>query len=1188
MATRKRPRDERSRPKTGVTKEMELSNMTTTQFLGGTPKAWMIGAHSSAVRSSGQADTSTRARTSSFPAQQNLEQARSTPIYTTDSQDNREELHPQNTSSDTAAQLSMVPTNHHLPSNSASPVLANTVSLQKETTVEIRDPNPLLPSPAPSEETTHTTNLIQSEVDSMEQSAPHHGLGSQADGRPEERIPENVRLMELAARFGGIDELERRLQSVNSSPSNLLGTTSSEKFSGSPSAQSLSFSRASMVNDNQSSTRQQTVPLPSNAPVPELIRSWPHGQAQHTAQQQPQPDDQEQTLLKPSAHLSAVDAMLNLVRYENSLLGNKSSLAETRVKLLHDACQCEDEMYLTLHQLFSIHTSPKPSSLSITLSTTLSTYQLEGFRVLAELILPNTILNAGLVEWFSNFPSPLGTLLNLPSFRSTIYKDALRCIELLGKNFEDYKKRCASRRCPPLVDYIETDLGARSKVLQRIIFTAVQRAFWVGPYDRCFERASTLFSRNQAKAEQWKLGRTSSKPASTKHMVAYYNSLIAQYERLRLSHLNHLQGICEVGSTLERPAQLTRASMAPPQQSPRLQNFSDTTGPRQVAPENQSRYLPSADAARQAGQVSGANSLGSAGRPLQTAAFGNTASVSHMVPVTAQPNVQPYSLANSQNFIGNGARQTDQSQIAQQSYQTIHPRVPNNVLSNGQYIPPTSRETFISQSPIVSSPHSFDFPVSPAASGAQMVQLNSPNAQNFPTGPLQGFPTRRQSIPRIPVTQREVPPVSSHLLLRSNTLPQSLEVLPAAAGRPSQVFDRQGQPSCRNASTPVLHHFGDRVQPSPSTPLLPPAGLLVPNLSHPNLELHNLHLAHLRDAELICTDNTGAVVKDVRYYQYLKQFAQEPILISPQHRNLNGSFIISQEAMSLIPKDEPRPFGAPPSRKVYPGSQLYRFRCIKSTTQQPLSESQWFTEDIAWPNNTTITLNGIPLELRRKGHFGKDLPVDITSLIKEGMNSFGVSIVRIGQLDETGPAYSVAIEVIEVSDLFDVRSKTPHIERDKTEARIKEQLSTTDPDVEVVNGNIAIGVIDPFSSCLIDTPVRGKTCKHYECFDLDIFLQTRLGSPSKPDLFKCPICDGDARPQSLVIDDWFADILKKIKDMGRTDVKAIMLNDQAAWWIKEAEIEGESGDGTGRRYEDARAASSTKRRQSEMEVIEID
>ena len=300
------------------------------------------------------------------------------------------------------------------------------------------------------------------------------------------------------------------------------------------------------------------------------------------------------------------------------------------------------------------------------------------------------------------------------------------------------------------------------------------------------------------------------------------------------------------------------------------------------------------------------------------------------------------------------------------------------------------------------------------------------------------------------------------------------------------------------------------------------------------------------------------------------------------------TFPVSDESMALLPIDEPGMFGEPPSRKVRSGTQHYRFRCIKATPVQDRCETVWSTQETFWPVGMTFLVNDVPLDFRRKGHFVKDLPVDITPLIRKGINKFLVTMLRPGAPAPGAPTYMVAVEVIEVSDLADIRDKIPHLVPEVMEARIKQQLATKDPDVEVVTSHVAVGVVDPFSSNLIGTPVRGMSCKHYECFDLDIFLQTRSGSPTLPDLFRCPICDGDARPQSLVVDDWFVDVLKKIKGMGRSDVRAVMLNEQAVWWIKESEVKGEGGDGTGRRMGGSRASSSINSREKEVDVIEID
>jgi hypothetical protein len=75
-----------------------------------------------------------------------------------------------------------------------------------------------------------------------------------------------------------------------------------------------------------------------------------------------------------------------------------------------------------------------------------------------------------------------------------------------------------------------------------------------------------------------------------------------------------------------------------------------------------------------------------------------------------------------------------------------------------------------------------------------------------------------------------------------------------------------------------------------------------------------------------------------------------------------------------------------------------------------------------------------------------------------------------------------------------------------------EQDSNRDEELQV--DHLAISCFDPFSRELIETPVRGRQCLHFNCFDLQTFLTFQ--SHSRDRNWRCPICGLDAR--NLIVD----------------------------------------------------------------------
>lgn len=363
----------------------------------------------------------------------------------------------------------------------------------------------------------------------------------------------------------------------------------------------------------------------------------------------------------------------------------------------------------------------------------------------------------------------------------------------------------------------------------------------------------------------------------------------------------------------------------------------------------------------------------------------------------------------------------------------------------------------------------------------------------------------------------------------------------------------------------------------------------MPYVSQPELYNLSMHQAHLRDPQIIVEDSSEAST-DKPLYQYLKGLSCIPLLVEPTTRIIQGRFFVAAAVYPLLPKDEPQARGAPSQRKVRVGSRIFRLRCIELGNQINPSDCQGAMQETSWPSNLTITLNGTNLDMRRKSHHGKDLPIDLTPFVKEGANEIHVAVLRVGQTVLTKASYAIAVEIIHVGDLGSVMDLVRRAEGNKVQDLIRKLSFHKDPEVEVVGSRLAISIVDPFSLSLIKVPVRGESCRHYECFDLDLFLLTRQGSPCKPEQFRCPICNGDARPDQLIVDTWFEKVLQSIRELKRTDARSIVVESTGDWRIQEEKVEGETGDGTGlrRRKEDAAPQRPSIPERSNTEVVVID
>ncbi|EME82777.1 uncharacterized protein MYCFIDRAFT_211154 [Pseudocercospora fijiensis CIRAD86] len=156
-----------------------------------------------------------------------------------------------------------------------------------------------------------------------------------------------------------------------------------------------------------------------------------------------------------------------------------------------------------------------------------------------------------------------------------------------------------------------------------------------------------------------------------------------------------------------------------------------------------------------------------------------------------------------------------------------------------------------------------------------------------------------------------------------------------------------------------------------------------------------------------------------------------------------------------------------------------------------------------------------------------------------------------------------------------------------------------DDDFAVTSSSMIIKVFDPYSSSkLVDTPVRGQKCLHKDVFDLEIFLsmckREQPGWPSVVDCWRCPLCRGDVRPQTLILDEFLAKVVADLKSRNLTDTRAIVLEADGSWkpraeertGVRSPSLEREMRGSASRSVPPATAGMAPPPRP--MEIIELD
>ena len=427
--------------------------------------------------------------------------------------------------------------------------------------------------------------------------------------------------------------------------------------------------------------------------------------------------------------------------------------------------------------------------------------------------------------------------------------------------------------------------------------------------------------------------------------------------------------------------------------------------------------------------------------------------------------------------------------------------------------------------------------ISPMIPPNFVLQSSPSGADNFPThvagtagqGPV---PQRRRGRP--PLSSR---PVVPHI---STSIAQHSYV-----GRRRHLDSR----------SPTVHWSTRHLS------FIPAAGYEPIQTSIPDPGRLALHQAYLKSPVAEKLNGVGQVNQEVRLYQYLESFAIPPKAIDPESSLLCWEFCTTVSDMSKKAVDMTTSDGQV-KRQVSDGCLLYRLRSVEvAQSLHAIEASEWSVKDMSWPSGCFVTINDVEVELRRKIHHGKDLPVDLTPHIREGGNNIMIGLLR-SQEGTKAKRYAMAVEIMEVGDETRVNSAPTMLAAEDSLRSITQALKASygasagdDDEVQVVDSHLSIDLIDPFMATIFDIPARGNACTHRECFDLQTFFQTRKSrvkdGPTSPDEWKCPICKQDARPQSLMVDCFLKAVRDSLVTSGAAaNARAILIGTDGSWNIK--------------------------------------
>ncbi|RYP65040.1 hypothetical protein DL769_006450 [Monosporascus sp. CRB-8-3] len=848
-------------------------------------------------------------------------------------------------------------------------------------------------------------------------------------------------------------------------------------------------------------------------------------------------------------------------------------IEKARYQLVQDACERGDLFFIAFHQLFCTWTVAAHEVRQLCDDAGHNVSLVEAaFGIMGTVLKSNSSLRHMHVKWLSSFPAPLVELRN-----DTVYADSLRMVLdfLLRVAFEwmIVGQEHQASECPLLMEELVNRFHVLSPVLQETMFRASWRNLGIRD-DQIGLQMEALFREDQ---------RLYGNGSNTISNPVYRNTIVRRYQTLVLeAKMRGAQGQQQAAQS--HPA---GAHQQPgPLQAPRIQaNPQHGVGvrpiPAPIVKSNASSFTgspitspmpPNSPIGNYTTAVSGPSSLRRPSNHSLLHQPRTTTPLSYASPYSppnpAQQTQFGFTGVNTHQAFQQGQQQQDQY------YQTA--TAPSPGLQQGQQTYQPIPEQQSQRQYCAQHPWQAQCAGRPAS---QQLSASGHHSSSVP----------QRSVPSVSAVNQHITGNTSRFGLSEMNAHQTPRTSPMTHIWPSSVR--------LQSSTPRNHQQHGI---APSERLIPPPHMRISMQDYPHdpyqrsCLLNSLHQAHLRSPKRIRKDDCLAPAE--RHYQAVKSFLVEPVP-TPPHRHLHKlGFHIPDIIHARIVRNEILP------------------------------DRDWVTADTTWPEHIFMEVNGNPLGIRRKAHHSRDLPVEISALLVPGDNSLNVSIPLDNRISRNQHPM-VAIELIEIlshSAILHMVKAKGTISADETRDIIKGRLTGSsgrgdDDELAMVDSELSIDLADPFTFSIFTIPVRGKSCTHLECFDLETWLNTRLGKksicacgtgpdcqkckePSFVDKWKCPLCDGDARPYSLRIDEFLSKVRARLEQENKLRTKSILVSADGSWRPKELPGEDDSdvdsdGDGaapvvsarsSARPTQPASARSSARPTQPPLEVIELD
>ncbi|KAG6012618.1 hypothetical protein E4U54_007417 [Claviceps lovelessii] len=805
-----------------------------------------------------------------------------------------------------------------------------------------------------------------------------------------------------------------------------------------------------------------------------------------------------------------------------------SPLEKWRYTKLAEACSQGDLIYLNFHRILCRWSVPPKHRLSMKMTNP----NLEAaLNSLQQYLRPASEMSDDHVMWFMHFPWDPVCPSSLFTFHKNYDQVIFKFLNSFAQKWNTALDSVAQRRFPLLVHELIDILECPSNVLRVLLFTA--SCAFLGLADNPVAAKMPVIFETDKRNEML----AASSMIEPRDLACKRQAIIAQYRDAINEADAHQSRLHGLASAPFRPSTLTPLSTPVTYQQKNAFGTANDTGTLAHAAHTSHQLasnfnMVSTDASRSGSQATMAPVYLTSPNPYAGAQAQSSSQLSYQQAVSID------SSENAGNSLTPHAERLSHHNRQRKSLPASTGMQIRTSPTNATYL---SSPSAVSASQCRTSPASFS-----GSSNWQAPPLSSPTTSHV--GGFSNF----------------------SLHPRRNYLPQN---------------NSRSTPAPLQSLTPLQTEVNEGERYS-TVPLAPSQ---YPHTAWMSVQ-YGLHLVRSRSP-----DRTSFGGPGTRYYQFLSRFAFNPTPIFPQKGVQRFEFIVSADEFRLRSELEGAEDNAVHHFKNR--SLRYRLRLIKRDQKSKvIDHNSWVTSSSIWPVEIYMLFNDGPVYPRRGQHFRHDLPVELTDLLREGLNTISISLpVNTGSPAEIS-GYYLAVEIIITMDhasTLDMICKEQKISADQTRREIHRRMQqTVSDDVIVEDDCLRISLTDPFSASMFSIPVRGVACKHIECFDLQTWLQTRLSKdsqsrtePSLADGWKCPICNGDAAPPSLRIDEFLLDVQQTLMLTGKGQTRSISAYLDGSWTANEEPRDDDYDDN-----EDQNKKNNAKKLpalRKEPEIIEI-